>query len=368
MKAPQKIRAVIMIFLTVCFMFNADVTANNSCTGEKCTPMYVVVCGVPVGIRLSSYGITVTGFMGFMTDEGLYASPAKDAGLSEGDRIVAVNGSQVNNVCEMQAVLDSLESKNISMADITVERSDGVHVRKMKLCRDSETGKYRMGIWAKDTAAGIGTLTFYSEDYGMYAALGHAITDCGKKYEISGGSLLKADITGIKKGVPGTPGELRGYFNEAEGRVGTVIENCETGVYGYITEEDTIFGEFRRLAVADNSEIHKGKASILTSAIDGKQEEFSIEITHINNECSDGTKSFNIKITDKRLLELTGGIVQGMSGSPIIQDGKFAGAVTHVMINDPETGYGIYAMSMLSTMYNCFRCRDALSFAGMTAA
>ena len=130
--------------------------------------------------------------------------------------------------------------------------------------------------------------------------------------------------------------------------------NCETGIYGSLEEGATIAAstEFCRLAVANNSEIHKGSAYIMTSAIDGKLTQYDIEITQINKGSSDGTKSFNIKITDKRLLNITGGIVQGMSGSPIIQDGKFAGAVTHVMINDPQIGYGIFAMSMIDTMYN----------------
>lgn len=360
MKAPQRIRAVIIIFLAVCLLCNSDVTAKGSDAIDKSTPMHVVVCGTPVGIRLASHGVIITGFMGFMTDDNSYASPAKDAGLAEGDRIIAINGESVNNVDEMQTVLDGIVCINGASADITVENDSGRYIKKVKLSRDCETKKYRIGIWAKDTVAGIGTLTFYSEECGMYAALGHAITDGGKKYEISGGSLLKAEITGIKKGVAGTPGELRGYFNESDGHIGNVIANCETGIYGSLDAailnisdiSGTTSTEFRRLAVANNSEIHKGKAYILTSAIGGKPEKYDIEITQINKDSTDGTKSFNIRITDKRLIDTTGGIVQGMSGSPIIQDGKFAGAVTHVMINDPHVGYGIFAMSMINTMYN----------------
>lgn len=359
MKAPQRIRAVIIIFLAVCIFSNADVSALEKDVSSNSKPMYVVVCGTPVGIRLMSHGVIITGFMGFMTVDGSYASPAKDGGLTEGDRIIAINGKPVNNVDEMQAVLDGIDKASGAAADVTIENSQGRFVKKIKLGCDSETKKFRMGIWAKDTVAGIGTLTFYSEDCGMYAALGHAITDSGKKYEISGGSLLKAEITGIKKGVAGAPGELRGYFNESEGYIGSVTENCDTGIYGTLNADladlsnltGTASTEFRRLAVANNSEIHKGSASILTSAIDGKMQQYTIEITQINKDSGDGTKSFNIKITDKRLIDATGGIVQGMSGSPIIQDGKFAGAVTHVMINDPQVGYGIFAMSMINTMY-----------------
>lgn len=351
MKTPQKIRAVVIIFLAVCLFGNSGVTAQSSRAGSGDKPLYVVVCGTPVGIRLKSHGVIITGFMGFMTDDNSYASPAKDSGFSEGDRIVAINGIPVNSVDDMQAVLDKLST---SSAKVTIENSEGRSEKTIRLCRDSETKHYRMGIWAKDTAAGIGTLTFYSEECHMYGALGHAITDNGTKYEISGGSLQKAEITGIKKGVAGTPGELRGYFNESSDVIGNVSVNCETGIYGSL-EEGTFLDastEFCRLAVANNSEVHKGSAYIMTSAIDGKLTQYDIEITQINKGSSDGTKSFNIKIVDKRLLSVTGGIVQGMSGSPIIQDGKFAGAVTHVMINDPQIGYGIFAMSMIDTMYN----------------
>ena len=350
MKTPQKIRAVIIIFLAVCLLCHSNVIAQNKMSGSE-KPLCVVVCGTPVGIKLKSHGVIITGFMGFMTDEHSYASPAKDSGFSEGDRIIAINGTPVNSVDEMQMVLDQL---NTSSTNVTIDNNEGRVNKNIKLCRDSETKHFRMGIWAKDTAAGIGTLTFYSEECHMYGALGHAITDNGTKYEISGGSLQKAEITGIKKGVAGTPGELRGYFNESSDRIGNVSVNCETGIYGSLEENTMIAAstEFCRLAVANNSEIHKGSAYIMTSAIDGKLTKYDIEITQINKGSSDGTKSFNIKIIDKRLLKVTGGIVQGMSGSPIIQDGKFAGAVTHVMINDPQIGYGIFAMSMIDTMYN----------------
>lgn len=348
MKAPQRIRAVVIIFLTICLLGTSNVTAEATPYGSS--PLYVVVCGTPVGIKLKSHGVIITGFMGFMADDNSYASPAKDSGFTEGDRIIAIDGKPVNSVEEMQSVLDQLNSPS---AQVTIENKEGRAEKTIQLCRDSETKHFRMGIWAKDTAAGIGTLTFYSEECHMYGALGHAITDHGVQYDISGGSLQKADITGIKKGIAGTPGELRGYFNDTSQRLGNVSVNCETGIYGSFTEELThnASSEFCRLAVANNSEIHKGSAYIMTSAIDGKMTRYTIEITQINKGNCDGTKSFTIKITDKRLLNVTGGIVQGMSGSPIVQDGKFAGAVTHVMINDPQIGYGIFAMSMIDTMY-----------------
>lgn len=350
MKAPQKIRAVVIIFLAACLFCNSNVFAEGTKSGSG-NPKYVVVCGMPVGIKLKSHGVIITGFMGFMTDDNLYASPAKDSGFTEGDRIIAINNVAINSVDDMQVVLNALKA---SSADVLIENSSGRAIKKIKLCRDSESKNFRMGIWAKDTAAGIGTLTFYSEEDKMYAALGHAITDNGENYQISGGTLQKAEITGIKKGIAGTPGELRGYFNDFSDIIGNVSVNCDTGIYGYLDESTSITAstEFCRLAVANNSEIHKGSAYVMTSAIDGKLNQYEIEITQINKGSSDGTKSFNLKITDKRLIDATGGIVQGMSGSPIIQDGKFAGAVTHVMINDPQIGYGIFAMSMLDTMHN----------------
>ena len=160
---------------------------------------------------------------------------------------------------------------------------------------------------------------------------------------------MSVELTGIKKGVAGAPGELRGYFKDNEQVTGDVSLNCDMGIFGHIDDINNITNscEFCKMAVADSSQVHKGGAYIITSAVDGSINKYGIEITQINRENENGTKCFNIKVTDSKLIEASGGIVQGMSGSPIVQDGKLAGAVTHVMVNDPTRGYGIFIENML---------------------
>lgn len=356
MKKSSKIKAVVIFFLTLSLFGNYNVFADPACSAKVTAKdtSYVIVCGIPVGIRLKSQGVIVTGFLGFTMSDDSFVSPAKQAGVSEGDRITEIDGECINSIEEMQRKLNSLNTDTVKL---TLENSKGRFYKSVKLKRDSETNQLRLGIWAKDNVAGIGTLTFYSETYKVYGALGHAISDNGKRYEISGGFLKLAEITGIKKGAVGTPGELRGYFRDRDENLGCVYANYDTGIYGLI--DDTVLKSlsngFQRFAVAKNSEIHKGNAYIFSSAIEGKPCKYEIEITQINKAASDGTKSFNIKIKDSRLIEATGGIVQGMSGSPIIQDGKFAGAVTHVMINDPTCGYGIFAENMLKSAMDAIK-------------
>lgn len=349
MKASYKIKAVIVFYITVCILGRGSypVYAKNSTTDKsKNNTSYVVVCGVPIGIRLKSHGVIVTGFMGFTAENNEYISPAKEAGIKEGDRIIAINDFVVEDIDDMQMALDSLID---ARTQIKVENSEGISVKEVKLCRDSETNELKLGIWGRDGVSGIGTLTYYNEKNKSYGALGHAISDGAEPYCISGGSITSVELTGIKKGVAGAPGELRGYFKDNEQVAGDVYLNCDMGIFGHIEDIKKITNscEFCKMAVADSSQVHKGCAYIMTSAVDGSVKKYSIEITQINKENDSGTKCFNIKVTDSKLIEASGGIVQGMSGSPIVQDGKLVGAVTHVMVNDPARGYGIFIENML---------------------
>lgn len=349
MKAPCKIKAVFVFFLTVSLLGRGGfpVLANNSIKNKSTDmPDYVVVCGSPVGIRLKSHGVIVTGFIGYTTENDEYVSPAKEAGIKEGDRIIGINGTPVCGIDDISMILDNSEQERML---ISVENSYGNYEKEVILCRDSETNELKLGIWGRDSVSGIGTLTFYDEKTKIYGALGHPISDENEPYDISGGALKVAEITGIKKGCVGVPGELRGFFREEEPELGTVTKNCEMGIFGRMKDFSHISNskEFCRLAVANNSEIRKGNAHIVTSAVDGSIKKYSIEITQINKDNPGGTKNFNIKVTDKQLIEATGGIVQGMSGSPVIQNGKLVGAVTHVLVNDPTRGYGIFIENML---------------------
>ena len=351
MKAHIKSKAVISFIITVCILcrgFMPVFAKSPANSGAKDSDTYVVVCGIPVGIRLRSHGVIITGFMGFTTENNEYISPAKEAGLREGDRIVGINGHSVEGIDDMQGAIDSCSDTKII---VVAENSQGKFAKEVKLYRDVETNELRLGIWGRDSVSGIGTLTFYNEKTKTYGALGHAISDGGQPYCISGGSLKKAEITGIKKGVAGSPGELRGYLRDNEPEAGDVDVNCDRGIFGHIENIDFVGNpkDFCRLAVAGNREIHKGSAYILSSAVDGKITKYSIDITQVNRENESDNKNFTIKVTDKRLLDATGGIVQGMSGSPVVQDGKLVGAVTHVLINNPALGYGIFIENMLES-------------------
>jgi stage IV sporulation protein B len=204
--------------------------------------------------------------------------------------------------------------------------------------------KYKTGVWIRDSGAGIGTLTFIIPETGEFGGLGHGICDgeTGELIPMSRGTVLDVKISSVKRGVAGTPGELKGYFGTQ--KLGALTENTDCGVYGKLTQ---IPGQCsRRISIGTRDELCEGSASVVCTTDGGEPREYKIDITHIKRDAV-GSKCFVIEITDPELIERTGGIVQGMSGSPIIQNGKLVGAVTHVLINDPTTGYGIFIENML---------------------
>ncbi len=340
-KVKYKIRAVVILFISICVFSNSSILSANS--QVKDSQRYLIACGVPIGIKMKSFGVIITGFIGYMDENDEYSSPAKEAGIKEGDRILAINDISVNSIEDMHKAMAMCEENII----VTIEGQNGKMKYNLSLCKDKESGEYKLGIWAKDTIAGIGTLTFYDENNKNFAALGHAISDGNNIYKISGGTLYEAVITDIKKGQIGCPGELHGYFKENKAPLGTIKSNTVRGVYGQINGAFSDSSKLCRFPVGKSEQLKKADAYIMSSAITGKMEKYSIEITQINEKNEEGTKCFNIKIVDKRLLEATGGIVQGMSGSPIVQNGKLVGAVTHVLVNDPTRGYGIFIENML---------------------
>lgn len=351
MKTTYKSKAVIVLFLTLSLLSRGTYSAyakNNIKYGDDNGRRCVIVCGVPVGIRLKSHGVIVTGFISYNGENDMIVSPAKEAGIKEGDRIIGINDYSVEGIDDMQKALDDCENSRILLH---CENSRGCFEKWVNLFEDNDSGELKLGIWGRDSVSGIGTLTFYDEKTGSYGALGHGISDGAEPYCISGGSLMAVEITGINKGAAGIPGELRGYFKENENPIGEVSNNCPMGIFGKIDRPEALngYGGFYKIGVAYNSEVSKGSAYILTSAVDGSVQKYNIEITQINKESRDGTKSYNIRVTDNRLLDVTGGIVQGMSGSPVIQNGKLVGAVTHVLVDDPTRGYAIFAENMLET-------------------
>lgn len=301
----------------------------------------VVPGGDPVGISIYTDGVLVVGTGGFVSSDGRRVSPASDAGLQAGDVIFSVNGSPVASSDELEAAFESGGNE----AAVEAERGGKRFTVTVKPAKD-EGGSVRIGAWVRDSTVGVGTLSFCDPDTGLIAALGHPVIDAdtGAMISVSDGKLVAASILGVTKGRQGVPGELHGTFDSSSAEYGIVSANTELGVFGSASQSCPLLcGD--EIPVAFPDEVHTGEAMILSSA-SGIVEEYSCRIVKTGRQNAPAPKGIVVEITDRRLIELTGGIVQGMSGSPILQDGRIVGAVTHVFINDPLKGFGAYAYWM----------------------
>ena len=300
--------------------------------------------GSQVGIYAKTKGVLVIG-MGEVEDKnGETVSPAKHL-IKKGDYIVSVNGEPVNKKEELaQAVQENgTDTEVIGL----FRKEEFMEVAIDPVC--SEENKYMLGVWVRDDMAGIGTLTFYKEDL-SYGALGHPVNDgdTGEILLMEKGSLYRTDIVGIRRGESGNPGELSGViYYSADSYLGTVEENCEIGIYGRLDGNLTNLCAGTYCEIGYKQEIEFGPAVIL-SAVSGEVKEYEVVIESVNYSGIEENKGILLKVVDEELLELTGGIVQGMSGSPILQNGRIVGAVTHVLVNDPTRGYGIFLENMLN--------------------
>lgn len=301
----------------------------------------LIPVGKPVGVTMDSDGLLVL-LIGTVEQETGSTSPAAGK-LQVGDRLKSANGIALENKEVLQKILAKNDGTPVTF---TVER-DGEELRvSVPLAYSASEGCYRLGIWVRDSIQGIGTITYYDPATGTYGALGHGVydVDTGELMEICTGRLTKAVMTDIKKGEAGDPGELDGVL-AMDSTLGTVEKNTACGLFGEIEAEEFCTGE--SYPAATESEVHAGDAQILCS-VDGKEPKlYDISILSVNPDHKEPGKAISLKITDEALLDATGGIVQGMSGSPILQDGKIVGAVTHVLVNHPEKGYGILIGSML---------------------
>ena len=304
-------------------------------------PRMVIPLGQAVGIKLFSQGVLVVGLTDITTQQGL-ASPAKACGIRTGDVITHINDSQVSSIEEVQTILQDLNGQEMELNVLRAEENLELTTRAAQCSAD---GAYKLGAWIRDSMAGIGTLTFVEPATGLFGTLGHGINDVDTAVlmKLQTGAITPASVVGVVKGVDGRPGELRGAFTNRKD-LGKLFANTQQGVFGYLTENDTFTGQ--AIPVAEPDEIHEGKATILSNVSGTQVEEYTVEITKICHNATD-TRDLMLKVTDQRLLDRTGGIVQGMSGSPIIQNGKLVGAVTHVLIDHADRGYGILARHML---------------------
>jgi len=308
----------------------------------------VVPGGQSIGVLLHSQGVLIVGHTAVLDESGRKVKPAEEAGLMEGDIILKINDETIHSDSQVRELVAKAGAAGEPLL-IEVKREGELFTKKVKPVFCTDTMQYRLGLLIRDGAAGIGTLTFYEPESKIYGALGHLITNLGstQPVELSDGEIINADVQGVHRGKRGQPGEKIGVFPAEKKVSGTISKNTKLGIFGCLKNpvENTSFREAIPVAMAD--QIHEGKAEILTVLKDDKIEKFEIEIIKINKLARQDGKALVIKITDQNLLEQAGGIVQGMSGSPIIQDNLLAGAITHVFVNDPTRGYGIPAQWMI---------------------
>jgi stage IV sporulation protein B len=298
--------------------------------------------GSAIGVALRTEGVLVVG----TSDLEGGKSPARESGILPGDLLRKVDGVDIESADQLSRLI-----AQAGVRPLPVELTrDGVAISTtMTPQMDASTGTARMGAWVRDSTAGVGTLSFYDPDTGRYGALGHAITDgdTGKILPVGQGQILKADVVAVQKGVKGTPGELKGSFLREGVILGNIKSNNLLGIYGSMDAPSVSALYPSGLPVGLRSGVHTGPATILSTIDQSGVTAFDVEITRVNDQSEPAPKSMVLRVTDPRLLEKTGGIVQGMSGSPIIQDGRLIGAVTHVFVGDPTQGYGLYIDWML---------------------
>ena len=302
----------------------------------------VTVCGTPFGIKMFSDGAMVVAFTDIRTAGGS-ANPAKAAGLKMGDVIVSIDGHKTVDNDDVSAAIQAAEGRPVQLV---YTRDGAEHTTSLQPVQDADSQRWRAGMWVRDSSAGIGTLTFVDNFTGIYGGLGHSISDAdtGQSIALLSGEVAPVTITGYVAGAAGAPGELKGRFT-GEGAMGDILINGATGVYGSIRR----VMDGQDMVVAQAQEVCEGPARILTTIGGDEPAWYDAEIEQISLTEEDPNRNMVIRITDPELLAATGGIVQGMSGSPIVQNGRLVGAVTHVLVNDPARGFGIFAENMLAS-------------------
>ncbi len=305
--------------------------------------MMVIPGGMPVGIYLETEGVMILGTGGVESVDGMTMEPAKNL-VKAGDYIKKIDNQKVETKAELIDAISHLDEDEVILQINRAGEEIDIKIEAVE-CRK---GEYKLGIWVRDNAQGLGTITFLTTE-SRFGALGHGIhdVDTNKLLEISGGRLYTTSIKDIQKGEYGVPGGLEGIivYNNYN-MLGTIEKNTEAGIFGEIDRIDTLFTDQTPVEVAAKEEIEEGKA-IIRCAVEGEVKEYAVEIKKVDLNCKEVNKGILLEITDEKLLKVTGGIVQGMSGSPILQNGKIVGAVTHVLVNDPTRGYGIFIENML---------------------
>jgi len=327
------------------FVFALVILSSPALLGQRgraaWQPERLVAVGHTAGIKLFSEGILVVGLGEIETERGA-AAPARACGLKVGDLILKADGAEIESTEHFQAVMAKSGGERV---ELTVRRGEKTLELTAAGVEDA-AGEVRLGAWVRDSLAGIGTMTFYDPATGRFAMLGHGINDSDTNLlmPLESGAIMYSTVKAVKTGTAGEAGELRGDF-DLQQDLGTLYDNTEQGVFGTM-ERCAIVEQGRELPVGKAEWVKTGAATILSNVRGDDVEEYMVEIEKICDRTGN-CRNFLLRVTDERLLAATGGIVQGMSGSPIIQDGKLVGAVTHVLVNDPTRGYGIFIENML---------------------
>lgn len=305
----------------------------------------VMVSGEVFGIKLYTDGVIVVGIQEVQTDSGK-KSPSGSAGIEVGDIIVAIDGENVYTSDQVQSILGA---NNGGSFEVKIKRGERYRDYTVTPIYCEREGCYKAGMWVRDSTAGIGTITFYNKQSGIFAALGHQINDIDTKeiMPMLDGEAVKATVSKIEKSTRGTTGSLECDFTNQT--LGKLLSNTDCGIYGAYAEVSECAKEY---PVAAIQEVKKGKATLISTVEKGQPKEYEIEITHIGFNENNREKNMIVKVTDKDLIDKTGGIVQGMSGSPIIQNGKLVGALTHVIVGNPQKGYAVFAQTMAEESNN----------------
>jgi len=311
---------------------------------KKLPDIYVIPGGQPIGVKIDTKGLMVIAMSEFKTLDNKTISPAAAAGIETGDYILEIDGKKVKTAEDLMTAVDNSEGKQLN---VLIKRENDTKIKKVKPVKSEKDGRYKIGLWVRDAISGIGTMTYYDIKTNKFAALGHPITDIDTHNIISvgNGNINKASIISIRKGSKGNPGELRGIFLNEDKPLGKIETNTDCGIFGEINNSSQY--NSKRIKIGLRNEIRLGDAKILTTIEGDTPKLYNIKIEKLFSQNKPGPKSMVIRITDEKLLSKTGGILQGMSGSPIIQDNKIIGAVTHVLVNRPDTGYGVYIEWML---------------------
>ena len=313
-------------------------------TAVESEARYVIPSGSVFGLKMLTDGAVVASLSPVETASGTVC-PAELAGIQSGDIILTANGQQINSFDTLSSVI-SAAGENGQPVQITYSRDNTEKQTSLSPVQTTD-GQWLAGMWVRDSSAGIGTITWYDPASGLFTGLGHPVcdVDTGELMPLNRGEAVEVSVTGVSKGQSGTPGELKGCFLEQH-ILGPLTANTDTGIYGQLRGGSQVL-DTAPVPVATKQEVHTGAATILTTLDGSTPKEYDVEIEQVDLSGDSATKNLVVRITDPELIEAAGGIVQGMSGSPILQDGMIVGSVTHVFVNDPLRGFGIFAENIL---------------------